>query len=70
MIYITKQEGLYQNKVNSSLVSTGNCKMDYLVKARVKVPITLLHIYWVCQYKLFLISEGFEHGVCLGCEGW
>ena len=29
MIYITKQEGLYQNKVNSSLVSTCNCKMDY-----------------------------------------
>ena len=29
MIYIIKQEGLYQNKVNSSLVSTCNCKMDY-----------------------------------------
>ena len=29
MIYITKQEGLYQNKVNSILVSTGNCKMGY-----------------------------------------
>ena len=24
-----------------------------LVKARVNFPITLLHIYWVCQYKLF-----------------
>ena len=32
MIYITKQEGLYQNKVNSSLVSTCNYKMDYLKK--------------------------------------
>ena len=32
MIYITKQEGLYQNKVNSSLVFTGNCKMDYCRK--------------------------------------
>ena len=31
-----------------------------LVKARLNVPITLLHIYWVCQYKLFLISEGWE----------
>ena len=31
-----------------------------LVKTRVNVPITLLHIYWVCQYKLFLISEGWE----------
>ena len=25
MIYITKQEGLYQNKVSFSLVSTCNC---------------------------------------------
>ena len=31
-----------------------------LVKATVNFPITLLHIYWVCQYKLFLISEGWE----------
>ena len=31
-----------------------------VVKARVNVPITLLHIYWVCQYKLFQISEGWE----------
>ena len=31
-----------------------------LVKARVNVPVTLLHIYWVCQYKLFLMSEGWE----------
>ena len=23
-------------------------------------PVTLLHIYWVCQYKLFLISESWE----------
>ena len=29
MIYIIKQEELYQNKVNSSLVFTGNCKMGY-----------------------------------------
>ena len=29
MIYMIKQEGLYQNKVNSSLVSTCNGKMDY-----------------------------------------
>ena len=29
-----------------------------LVKGRVNVPTTFLHIYWVCQYKLFLISEG------------
>ena len=29
MIYIIKQEGLYQNNVNSSLVSTYNCNMAY-----------------------------------------
>ena len=28
-----------------------------LVKARVHVPITLLYIYWVCQYNPFLISK-------------
>ena len=28
-IYIIKQEGLFQNKVNSSLVFTWNCKMGY-----------------------------------------
>ena len=32
-----------------------------LVKARVKFPVTLFHIYWVCQYKLFFISkQGWE----------
>ena len=29
MIYVIKQEGLYQNKVNSSLVFSRNCKMDF-----------------------------------------
>ena len=33
-----------------------------LVKARWNLPITLLHIYWVCQYKLFLISKGCREG--------
>ena len=28
-----------------------------LVKARVNVSVTLLHIYWVCHYKLFFLSE-------------
>ena len=28
-----------------------------LVEARVNVPVTLLHIYWVCQYKLFLYQK-------------
>ena len=31
-----------------------------LVNTRVNVPVTFLHIYWVCQSKLFLISEGWE----------
>ena len=31
-----------------------------LVKDRLNIPFTLLHIYWVCQYKLFLMSEGRE----------
>ena len=29
-----------------------------LVKAWLNVSITFLHIHWVCQYKLFLISKG------------
>ena len=29
MIYVIEQEGLYENKVNSSLVSTCNCQMRY-----------------------------------------
>ena len=28
MIYVIKQKGLYQNKVNSSLFSSCNCKMN------------------------------------------
>ena len=40
IIYVRKQEGLYQNKVNSSLVSFCHCKW----------PILLLYIYffWSC----------------------
>ena len=30
-VKIMKQEGLYQNKVNSSLVCTGNCKWTILI---------------------------------------
>ena len=29
MIYLIKEEGLHQNKVNCTLVSTCNCKMGY-----------------------------------------
>ena len=35
MIYIIKEEGLYQHKVNSSLVFTSNCKMGYLCHSEV-----------------------------------
>ena len=31
MVYRRKQEGLYQNKVNSSLISHCNCKMGYFI---------------------------------------
>ena len=31
-----------------------------LLKTRVNVPITLLHVYWVCLFKLFLIWQGWE----------
>ena len=40
LIYITKQEGLYQNKVNSSLASIHNCKMAYFLKSFIKKPIS------------------------------
>ena len=33
-----------------------------LVKARLNVPVILLHIYCLCQYKLFLISKGCREG--------
>ena len=36
IVYVRKQEGLYQNKVNSSLVSFCHCKW----------PILLLYIYF------------------------
>ena len=29
IIYIPKQEGLFQNKLNFNLVSTCNCKLGY-----------------------------------------
>ena len=44
MICIIKQEGLFQNKINSNLFSTCNCKMNYykgtevLLLAIVSIP--------------------------------
>ena len=40
MIYIIKQEGLFQNKVNSNLVSTCNCKMNYYKSTEVLLIIS------------------------------
>ena len=34
LIYIIKQEGLYQNKVTLSLASIHNCKMAYITRRR------------------------------------
>ena len=41
MIYIIKQEGLCQNKVNSSLIFTCNCKMGY------STPEKIANIWWI-----------------------
>ena len=49
---------LYNN--NYSLMGINTEYRANLVTARVHLPVTLLHIYWVCQYNLFLISEGWE----------
>ena len=37
MIYTIKQEGLYQNKVNSCLISTWNCKVAYCYRNEKKL---------------------------------
>ena len=54
MIYIIKQEGLYQNKVNSSLVFTCNFKMGYSKSTKHDVSIYHLshnRLYAYEQYK-------------------
>ena len=43
LIYIIKQEGLYQNKVTLSLASVHNCKMAYSKTGRVKLLNNLDH---------------------------
>ena len=57
MIYIIKQEGLYQNKVNSSLVFTCNCKMGYwslLLQSTVNVNRSMWH---VSGFTLFIFPR-------------
>ena len=56
MIYIIKQEGLYQNKVNSSLVFTCNCKMGYYLGEWDK-KVSLL-----CPMLCHPVSRVIEHG--------
>ena len=41
LIYIIKQEGLYQNKVTLSLASIHNCKMAYSVQKQGHNPIII-----------------------------
>ena len=50
MIYIIKQAGLYQNKVNSSLVSNCKCKMGY--RAFLLTWPASMQIYWNKRKRL------------------
>ena len=43
-----------------ALDSHTNTVMSHTFAYSSNVPTTLLNIYWVCQYELFLISEGWE----------
>ena len=60
MIYIIKQEGLYQNKVNSSLVFTGNCKW-----AMISVVFTLLEGNEYCIHIGGIFKNFFPQRVCV-----
>ena len=64
MIYIIKQEGLYQNKVNSGLVFTCNCEMA--IKTSIVVSVFLCHICTPCvQHQLkFLILYHLVANLC------
>ena len=57
MIYIIKQEGLYQNKVNSSLVITCNCKMGYFRFSRVNGLVTTQHLFLIFGTFLALLMR-------------
>ena len=45
MIYIIKQKGLYQNKVNASFVSTCNCKIGCILGCTVFDPVLFYFVY-------------------------
>ena len=59
MIYIIKQAGLYQNKVNSSLISNCNCKMGY---STVSVILRHLNFNDVTEVELDLRCNGNDGG--------
>ena len=52
MIYIKKQEGLYQNKVNSGLISTCNCKIGYSKSTKHDVS-----IYHLSHKRLYAYEQ-------------
>ena len=54
---IRKQEGLYQNKVNSSLVSFCHCKMAYSVAVHFFFLIFLIKFSSCCV--MVILSSGF-----------
>ena len=51
MTYVIKQEGLYKNKVNSSLVYTCTCKMDNYQFKKKKNSQTRIFTLAVLLYK-------------------
>ena len=58
MIYVIKQEGLYQNKVNSSLIFSRNCQNNGLLKNNQE---THQHILPVNCSILSGFELGFDH---------
>ena len=59
LIYIIKQEGLYQNKVTLSLASIHNCKMAYYPK-RIQKNVSKLFIQLLSTSTIVFISFYFK----------
>ena len=57
MIYIIKQAGLYQNKVNSSLISNCNCKMGYSF-TRIQIACSKEARFYLVSKKIPVNSRG------------
>ena len=56
MIYIIKQEGLYQSMAKSSLVSIHNCKIAYYIQVKIIQPRLIL--YFLCFLALIIHELG------------